>query len=76
MASQPRLLGLDLRPRAVHCDFAGTPAPAVAVPPAIGYLKEMSPQLPISHAVQLRGHWIYPELGEIGHKARSCKHLQ
>ena len=64
MADQPGLLVLDLHPLVVQCGFAGIPAPAVAVPPVIGYLKEMSPHLPISHAVQLRGHWIYPELVE------------
>ncbi len=65
MDDQPRLLVLDLHPLVVQCGFAGNPASVVTLPPVIGYLKEMSPFLPISYDVQLRGHWIYPELGEI-----------
>ncbi len=72
---QPRLLVLDLHPLVVQCGFAGIPATVVTLQPVIGYLKEMSPFLPISHDVQLRGHWIYPELGEIEQKIET-KHVE
>lgn len=38
------------------------------LPPCIGYIKELSPHLPIPHAEQARGHWVGAELDAISRK--------